>query len=53
MRTVLIALVVAVGCAACGGCGPGKLPNDPPPPPQDSGADKGSTAPRPIAPKKQ
>lgn len=51
MRTVLFALVI-VGCAGLGGCGPGKK-SDPPPPPQDSGADKGTTAPKPVAPPKQ
>ena len=41
MRTVLLALILATGCAALGCDSKKKKPNDPPPPPQDSGMEKG------------
>ncbi len=48
MRKALLGLVIAFGCTLLGGCGPSQPTNDPPPPPQDSGADKNKKALFPI-----
>jgi len=52
MRTVLVALVAMVGCAALGGCEGRPKQHDAPPTPQNSGMDK-ADIPKPTPPPKK